>query len=84
MTLRGPMNGSFLSNTQAMNTRATIKVALRVSSYSHMGKYGGVFDLTLVFTSFRVEGEEYLLASEDDMLIITEDGESAIDLSEYD
>ena len=41
MTLRGPMNGSFLSNTQAMNTRAIIKVALRVSSYSHMGKYGG-------------------------------------------
>lgn len=48
------------------------------------GKIWWVFDLTLVFTSFRVEGEEYLLASEDDMLIITEDGESAIDLSEYD
>lgn len=43
-----------------------------------------VFDLTLVFTSFRVKEEEYLLASEDNMLIITEDDESAIDLSEYD
>lgn len=43
-----------------------------------------VFDLTLVFTSFRVSGEEYLLASENGMLIITEDGQSAINLSVYD
>lgn len=48
------------------------------------GKIWWVFDLTLVFTSFRVSGEEYLLASEDNMLIVTEDGESAIDLSIYD
>lgn len=48
------------------------------------GNIWWVFDLTLVFTSFRVGAEEYLLASEDDMLIVTEDGESAIDLSIYD
>lgn len=39
--LTRPDERLLLSNTQAMNTRATIKVALRVSSYSHMGKYGG-------------------------------------------
>lgn len=48
------------------------------------GRIWWVFDLTLVFTSFRVSGEEYLLASENGMLIITEDGQSAINLSIYD
>lgn len=48
------------------------------------GRIWWVFDLTLVFTSFRVSGEEYLLASENGMLIITEDGQSAINLSVYD
>lgn len=48
------------------------------------GNIWWVFELTLVFTSFRVGAEEYLLASEDDMLIVTEDGTSAIDLSIYD
>lgn len=43
-----------------------------------------VFDLILVFISFRVEGEEYLLATEDNELILTEDGASAVDLSIYD
>lgn len=48
------------------------------------GKIWWVFDLTLVFTSFRVESDGYLLASENDMLIITEDSQSAINLSIYD
>ena len=48
------------------------------------GRIWWVFDLTLVFTSFRVRGEEYLLASENGMLIITEDDQSAINLSIYD
>lgn len=48
------------------------------------GRIWWVFDLTLVFTSFRVSGEDYLLASENGMLIITEDGQSAINLSVYD
>lgn len=40
------------------------------------------FSITLTFTSFRVSGREYILASEDDECIITEDGEYAIDLEE--
>ena len=42
-----------------------------------------VFTLTLVFTAFRVGGDEYLLASEAGELIVTEDGEFYIDLKSY-
>ena len=39
------------------------------------------FSLTLVFTSFRVNETEYILASEDDERIVCEeDGETCIDL----
>lgn len=41
------------------------------------------FTLTLVFTSFRVGEDEYLLASEEGELIVTEDGEFCIDLKSY-
>lgn len=41
------------------------------------------FDLTLTFTSFRVNGVEYLLSSEAGELITTEDGEYYIDLKDY-
>lgn len=41
------------------------------------------FTLTLTFTSFRVNGIEYLLATEAGELIITEDGEYYIDLKDY-
>lgn len=41
-----------------------------------------VFDLTLVFTSFRVCGDEYILASEAGEWIVAEDGEFAINLEE--
>lgn len=40
------------------------------------------FTITLVFTSFRIEDDEYLLASESGEWIMTEDGEFAIDLRE--
>lgn len=39
------------------------------------------FSVTLVFTSFRVTGTEYLLATEDGELLITEDGEYQIDMN---
>lgn len=41
------------------------------------------FTLTLTFTSFRINGVEFLLASEDGELIVTEDGEFCIDLKDY-
>lgn len=39
------------------------------------------FSVVLVFTSFRIDGDEFLLASEDGIIIITEDGEYAINLT---
>ena len=54
-----------------------------VTEFSPIGKVWFEFSLTLVFTSFRVSGEEFLLASEDDILIITEEDAFAIDLSIY-
>lgn len=41
------------------------------------------FNLTLVFTIFRIGETEYLLATEDDFLIETEDGEYYIDMKYY-
>lgn len=41
------------------------------------------FNLTLVFTVFRIGETEYLLSSEDDFLIETEDGEYCIDMKYY-
>lgn len=41
------------------------------------------FNLTLVFTVFRIGETEYLLASEDGFLIETEDGEFNIDMKYY-
>lgn len=38
------------------------------------------FDLTLVFTSFRLFETDYFLATEDDMFIVTEDGLNFIDM----
>lgn len=38
------------------------------------------FNLTLVFTVFRINEMEYLLATEDDRFILTEDGEHLIDM----
>lgn len=41
------------------------------------------FNLTLIFTVFRIGETEYLLSSEDDFLIETEDGEYYIDMKYY-
>lgn len=38
------------------------------------------FDLTLVFTSFRLFETDYFLATEDDIFIVTEDGLNLIDM----
>ena len=54
---------------------------ITVNHFSPEGKVWFEFTLSLVFTSFRVEGEEFLLASEDSAIIITEYDDYAIDLS---
>lgn len=53
-----------------------------VTEFCPLGKIWFKFDITLVFTSFRIEDDEYLLASEDGEWIMTEDGEFTIDLQE--
>ncbi len=52
-----------------------------VVTFSPKNKIWMQFDITLIFNSFRVPDNEVLLASEILELIITEDGEFAIDLS---
>jgi hypothetical protein len=41
------------------------------------------FTLNLVFTQFTVDGQNFLLATEDGELVVTEDGEFYIDLNDY-
>lgn len=53
-----------------------------VSEFYASGKIWLKFTITLVFTSFRVEDEHYLLAAESGEWIITEEGDFAIDLTE--
>ena len=55
----------------------------KVSLWEPNGEIWCKFTLTLVFTSFRVGEEEYLLATEASELVITEDGEFYIDLKSY-
>lgn len=50
---------------------------------SLLGRVIVTFGLTLVFTVFRVGDTDYLLATEDGDLIVTEDGEYCIDLGIY-
>ncbi|MDR0385400.1 MAG: hypothetical protein LBH60_04925 [Prevotellaceae bacterium] len=54
-----------------------------VDKFFPTGKIWFQFSVVLVFTSFRVSGEEFLLASEDDFLIITEQDDYALNLSIY-
>jgi hypothetical protein len=56
--------------------------SMNVSAFSSEGKIWLQFSLTLVFISFRVGESQYLLAGEDGEIIITEQGEYAIDLKE--
>lgn len=53
-----------------------------VVSFAPIGKIWFEFSLVLVFTSFRAGTDEYILASEQDEWIVTEEG-SAIDLNGY-
>jgi hypothetical protein len=58
--------------------------ACNVVRFAASGKIWFEFGITLVFTSFRVREDEYLLATEAGEIIVTEDGEFAIDLSTFD
>lgn len=52
-----------------------------VSEFYPEDKIWLAFTLTLTFThSFRLDGDDYVLASEDGIIIFTEDGESAIEM----
>lgn len=52
-----------------------------VSEFYATGKIWLRFDITLTFTSFRLEGEEYVLVAENGYMLITEQDNYAIDLS---
>ncbi len=56
-----------------------------VSEFYPEDKIWLAFTLTLTFThSFRLDGDDYVLASEDGIIVFTEDGENAIEmLSDY-
>jgi hypothetical protein len=54
-----------------------------VSEFSSAGKIWFRFTLVLVFTSFRAEGEEFLLSTEGGELTITEQDDYSINLSVY-
>lgn len=54
-----------------------------VTEFYGTGKIWLIFTLTLVFTSFRVNGEEFLLSAEDNELVTTEQDDNAINLSIY-
>jgi hypothetical protein len=54
-----------------------------VEKFSPSGKIWFQFSLVLVFTSFRADGDECLLASEKEILILTEQDDYTINLSAY-
>ena len=54
----------------------------KTESFNPLGGIWWRFTLTLVFTSFRLENTEYLLASEAGEFIVTEDDEFYIDLGD--
>lgn len=54
-----------------------------VSEFYGTGKIWLVFTITLVFTSFRLNGEEFLLSAEGNELVTTEEDNNAINLSIY-
>lgn len=54
-----------------------------VSEFYGTGKIWLAFTITLVFTSFRIRGEEFIMSSEANDVIITEQDELAINLSVY-
>lgn len=54
-----------------------------VTDFFPTGKIWLQFTITLVFTSFRLDGEEFILSTEDNQVIITEQNDNSIDLSIY-
>lgn len=54
-----------------------------VSEFYSTDKIWLAFTLTLVFTSFRLNGEEFLLSAEDNELVTTEEDNNVINLSKY-
>lgn len=53
----------------------------KVSNFAASGKIWIDFEITLVFMTVIVEGEELVLQSENEFIIMTEDGQFAIDMS---
>lgn len=51
-----------------------------VSNFIAVDKIWLEFSLALTFTSFRTEGDQYILASEEELLIITENDDYLIDM----
>lgn len=54
-----------------------------VTDFFPTGKIWLQFTITLTFTSFRLDGEEFILSAEDNQVIITEQNDNSIDLSIY-
>lgn len=52
----------------------------KVEEFSPLGEPWVKFKITLIFIFIVLEGEEWVLSSENDYIIITEDGEFAIDM----
>ena len=75
MTLCVLNNGCYTLMKRDMNTPAIIK-AVSCPSFTPLIKYGS----NLPFISFRLEDDEFVLATETRDLVVTEDGEFAIDL----
>lgn len=52
-----------------------------VSEFYPDGKIWLQFVLTLTFThSFRIDGDDFVLATEDNIIVFTEDGENAVEM----
>lgn len=55
-----------------------------VSKFSPSGKIWFEFSVALVFTSFRLEGDEYIIVTEDGERVETEQNSYSIDVKKYD
>lgn len=54
-----------------------------VSEFFPIGKIWIIFSITLIFISNRQDAEEFILSSSDEQIIVTEQGNKAINLSKY-
>lgn len=53
----------------------------KVNNFAATGKLWLDFELTMTFMAMIIEGEELVLETEDEFIVITEDGQFAIDMS---